>query len=260
VPNRRCPLKTETGKFSLSQWVPLLLCVVGAIIVLLVPTDHVGVVVRTAAFLVFMAPMPGWSLVRSSGGDDDWIERTVAAVVASMALIGAVGFLTTALINHAWTLHVVLFVIVGITLLTTLAGGASAPRRISRGAVGFALALSVATSGSAAAVHLLTFPVPVETAFSLEVSGSYLTPDLVDVILHVQTVGPSGPASLTLSAGYHVLDSIVVPRGATTVSMHGRADAITGNLCNDIIRISAPNSSYLTPVMTCHRNGASVSR
>lgn len=237
--------------FSVAQWIPFALCVVGAFVVLVTPHGGVGVVIRSAAFLALMAPMPGWTLVQASGGDTDWSERAIASALVSTAFVAAAGFLTTALFDFSWTIHTILLTVVVITFVTTVIAGPPVADHLARGALGFALALAVATSGGAVAVHLLAPSVPVETAFSMEVTGSHLTPTLVEVLVVLHSVGPSGPASVTLSAKDRVLDTVIVPRGRDQIELRGKSNAATGDLCDDLIKISAPNSTYLTPVMTC---------
>lgn len=235
-----------------SRWAPLALCIVGSIIVLAVPHNGHDVIVRTTAFALLMAPMPVWTLIRVAGVAQNWLERAVAAVIASMAIVAGVGFFTTAWVGHAWTLHVVLAVFVGVTLVTSLMGSTTDSDPVPIGALFLAAALSIAVAGSAIAVHLAAPHVPVESAFSLQVTKATLTPTSINITVSVSEVGASGPSTLTLSADGHTIDSVDVSRESPLAVLRGVASPASGDLCNDLITISAPDGSYLSPALSCH--------
>lgn len=233
------------------RWLPLISVTIGAVIAWGVGRGPIDVAVRTVAFLVLMAPMPSLSLIRATGLVRDRMELTVASIVTSLAFVGATGFFVIDDIGHAWSLRVVLLVYVGITAIAVLVSGPGRPSiRTGWGAAGFGLALSIAVAGSATLVHYLVPPAPVETAFGMVVSHSAISSRQVTVTVNVTEVGRSGPETLTLSAAYHVLEVVKVA-GSGPVTLTGHATPQTGDLCGDLIKVTAPNSSYLTPVLTC---------
>lgn len=233
------------------RWLPLILVIVGAAIVWGVGRSPLAVVVRTVAFLVLMAPMPSVSLIRTTGLVRDRLELAVVALIASLALVGATGFLVIDDIGHAWGLHAVLLVYIGITAISTLISGPVPSSMLTGwGAALFALALAIAVAGSATLVHFLVPAAPVETAFDMVVDHAAISSKQVTLTVDVTQVGRSGPETLTLSAAYHVLQVVTVT-GSGPVTLIGHATPQTGDLCNDLIKVTAPNSSYLTPVLTC---------
>lgn len=238
------------------RWLPVLLVTIGSIVEWWANSSATGVVIRTAAFLVLMAPMPSINLLRVSGYFRDRLEFIVAAIVTSLAFIGATGFFIIDDVGQAWKLHVVLLAYVGLTLLTTLIVGPGSVAGVrGRGASSFALALSVAVAGSAMLVHFLVPAAPVETAFDMVVKSATISPREVTVTVDVAEVGQSGPALLYLSADYHNLSQARVTRSGL-VTLTGYATPQTGSLCKDLIKISAPNSSYLTPALTCRQTSS----
>lgn len=241
----------ERLKFRRFGWLPLALVATGSIIEWWANSSAVGVVIRTAAFLVLMAPMPSVNLLRIAGFFRDRLELAVAATVTSLAFVGATGFFIIDDVGQAWKLHAVLLTYVGLTLVTTLiVSPGSVAGRTGRGAIGFAFALSVAVAGSAMLVHFLVPAAPVETAFDMVVKSATISPREVSVTVDVAEVGRSGPALLYLSADYHNLSQARVAHSGL-VTLTGYATPQTGNLCRDLIKVSAPNSSYLTPALTC---------
>lgn len=245
-------MTTKWTRSATRQWAPLIATLIGAVLVLLLPSTGAGSVVRTVAFGALIVPGVGAGAVRFAHPTADRTEFVAELLVVVMALYALVGFVLTKWFSEHWGTDV----IVVASVLTSLAFSAL-PRSAGGDGVSWrgaavALTFTLVIGGVAIGTHLALPRVPIESSISLSASGATVQDGTASARVVLDVVSGVRPRWIALSVDGRAIDRIPIDYESTVVTLRGQLPRSMRSTCPQQVEVTTSSGAYLTPPFTCH--------